>query len=151
MQRDVEIEMGRFSESFGSELLSGMHSIPIGVVPKPRSSKLHLIVDHSANDYSPNSMIPKWEGYVHLDTLSTLDGHSYMPIEHMVQTLNWWYSSPMSHKLIDGYPCTSFGRYARSLLSMERTTSIIATILVTVLLVISGACFFVLYFRSQHS
>ncbi len=49
-----------------------MYSIPIGVVPKPRSSKLRLTVDHSAGDYSPNSMIPKWEGHVHLDTLRHL-------------------------------------------------------------------------------
>ncbi len=71
-QRDVKIEMGQFSESFGTELLSGMHSIPFGVVPKPRSSKLRLIVDHSAGDYSPNSMILKWEGHIHLDTLKHL-------------------------------------------------------------------------------
>ncbi len=49
-----------------------MHSVPIGIVPKPHSTKLHLIVDHSAGDFSPNSMILKHEGHVHLDTLKHL-------------------------------------------------------------------------------
>jgi hypothetical protein len=37
-QRDKEIEAGRFSESFGTELLPGMYSMPIHAVPKPHSS-----------------------------------------------------------------------------------------------------------------
>ena len=36
-QRDKEISLGRFSESFGKELLPGMYSMPIRVVPKPHS------------------------------------------------------------------------------------------------------------------
>ncbi len=71
-QRDTEIDLRRFSHSFGSDLLPGMHSVPIGVVSKPHSTKLHLIVNHSAGDFSPNSMIPKHEGHVHLDTLKHL-------------------------------------------------------------------------------
>jgi hypothetical protein len=39
-QRDVEITLGQFSESFGTDLLPGMYSMPIGVVPKPHSDKL---------------------------------------------------------------------------------------------------------------
>jgi len=35
-----EIRLGRFSESFGTDLLPGMHSVPIHVVPKPNSDKL---------------------------------------------------------------------------------------------------------------
>ncbi|SJK99654.1 uncharacterized protein ARMOST_02962 [Armillaria ostoyae] len=71
-QRDAEIDLRRFSQSFGPDLLPGMHSVPVGVVPKPHSAKLRLIVDHSAGDFSPNSMIPKHEGHVHLDTLRDL-------------------------------------------------------------------------------
>ena len=52
-----EIKAGRLSESFGSELLPGMYSVPIHTVPKPNSDKLRLVVDHSAGDYSLNSMI----------------------------------------------------------------------------------------------
>jgi hypothetical protein len=40
-----------------SDLLPGMYSTPIHVVPKPHSTKLRLIVDHSAGSYSLNSMI----------------------------------------------------------------------------------------------
>ena len=52
-----EIRAGRLSESFGSELLPGMYSVPIHTVPKPNSDKLRLVVDHSAGDFSLNSMI----------------------------------------------------------------------------------------------
>ena len=57
-QRDYEIWLGHFSPSFGSDLLPGMTSIPIGVVPKPHSDKLRLVVDQSSGDYSLNSFIP---------------------------------------------------------------------------------------------
>lgn len=57
-QRDIEIAAGRFSESFGKDLLPGMYSMPIHTVPKPRSEKLRLVVDHSASKFSLNSMIP---------------------------------------------------------------------------------------------
>ena len=60
-QRDYEIWLGRFSPSFGSDLLPGMTAIPIGVVPKPHSNKLCLVVDQSSGDHSPNSFIP-WQG-----------------------------------------------------------------------------------------
>ena len=56
-QRDIEIAAGRYSESFGKELLPGMYSTPIHAVPKPRSIKLRLVNDHSAGPFSLNSMI----------------------------------------------------------------------------------------------
>lgn len=58
-QRDIEFAAGRFSEPFGEKLLPGMYSMPIHSVPKPRSIKLRLVVDHSASEYSLNSMIPR--------------------------------------------------------------------------------------------
>jgi hypothetical protein len=58
-QRDVEIEEGRYSVGFGTELLPGMYSTPIHTAPKPRSEKLRLINDHSAGDFSLNSMIDR--------------------------------------------------------------------------------------------
>jgi hypothetical protein len=58
-QRDVEISEGRYSESFGTDLLPGMYSTPIHAVPKPRSEKLRLVNDHSAGAYSLNSMIAR--------------------------------------------------------------------------------------------
>jgi hypothetical protein len=71
-QRDVEITLGQFSESFGTDLLPGMYSMPIGVVPKPHSDKLRMVFDHSAEPYSLNSLIPKEERSVHLDNLADL-------------------------------------------------------------------------------
>jgi hypothetical protein len=56
-QVDVEVQLGRFSHSFGLDLLGGMYSTPIHVVPKPNSTKLRLVVDHSAGEFSLNSMI----------------------------------------------------------------------------------------------
>jgi len=55
-QRDVEIQLGQFSPSFGPDLLPGMYSIPIGVIPKPHSNKLRMVVDQSAEPFSLNSM-----------------------------------------------------------------------------------------------
>jgi hypothetical protein len=52
-----EICLGHVSESFGTDLYPGMYSVPMHTVPKPNSDKLHLVVDHTAGDYSLNSMI----------------------------------------------------------------------------------------------
>jgi hypothetical protein len=68
-QRDKEIELDRFSPAFGTDLLPGMHSCPIGVVPKPNTNKLRLVTDQSAGPYSLNSFIPKAEGSVRMDNL----------------------------------------------------------------------------------
>ena len=60
-QRDYKIQQGHFLPSFGQHLLPGMTAIPIGVILKPHSDKLWLVVDQSSGDYSPNSFIP-WQG-----------------------------------------------------------------------------------------
>jgi hypothetical protein len=52
-----EINLGRVSESFGTDLFPGMYSVPMHTVPKSNSDKLWLVVDHTAGLYSPNSMI----------------------------------------------------------------------------------------------
>jgi hypothetical protein len=52
-----ERDKGYFSSSFGPDLLPGMYSMPIHAVPKPRSSDLRMITDHSAGRFSLNSMI----------------------------------------------------------------------------------------------
>ena len=72
-QRDTEIAAGRYSESFGRDLLPGMYSTPIHAVPKPRSDKLRLINDHSAGEFSLNSMIAREDiAGSRLDTVSDL-------------------------------------------------------------------------------
>ncbi|KAH9848304.1 hypothetical protein C2E23DRAFT_871274 [Lenzites betulinus] len=56
-QRDEEIMLNRYSESFGRDLLPGMYSMPIHVVPKPHSAKFRLVNDQSTGSSSLNSMI----------------------------------------------------------------------------------------------
>ncbi|KJA19287.1 hypothetical protein HYPSUDRAFT_143936 [Hypholoma sublateritium FD-334 SS-4] len=56
-QRNVEIAKGRFSEAFGNNLLPGMYASPIHAVPKSDSTDLRMVTDHSAGDFSLNSMI----------------------------------------------------------------------------------------------
>jgi hypothetical protein len=71
-QRDEEIRLGRYSESFGTELLPGMIAQPIHAVPKPHSSKLRLINDHSAGDWALNSFIAKEIGHIRMDSVQDL-------------------------------------------------------------------------------
>jgi len=58
-QRDQERLAGRFSGSFGQDLLLGMHASPVHAVPKPHSDKLRMVIDQSAGLFSPNSMIKR--------------------------------------------------------------------------------------------
>jgi hypothetical protein len=90
-QVQIEQDKGRFSLSFGNDLLPGMYSMPIHVVPKPGSSDLRMVTDHSFGSFSLNSMIPHNDisGYP-LDTLKhlgevLLDLHqSTQPIEPLL-------------------------------------------------------------------
>ncbi|KIK77875.1 hypothetical protein PAXRUDRAFT_165511, partial [Paxillus rubicundulus Ve08.2h10] len=56
-QIDKELVAGRYSSSFGSDLLPGMYSMPIHAVPKPGTDKHRLVTDHSAGQYALNRMI----------------------------------------------------------------------------------------------
>lgn len=71
-QRDQEVLLGRWSESFGDVLLPGMYAMPLGVVPKPHSTKLRLVNDHSAGKYSLNSMIDRADTALKLDGIHDL-------------------------------------------------------------------------------
>ena len=58
---------------FGPDLLPGMYSPPVHTIPKPSSEKLGMVVDHSAEKYSLNSMInPKDIAGVKLDGINSL-------------------------------------------------------------------------------
>lgn len=69
-QRDMEIGKGRFSRTFGPDLLPGMYSTPILAVPKPHSDDLRLVSHQSCGEFSQNSMIdkPKTKG-ARMDTM----------------------------------------------------------------------------------
>lgn len=56
---EKEVDVGRYSPAFGSDLLPGVYSMPIPAVPKPGSDKLCLVTNHSASDYAPNNMISR--------------------------------------------------------------------------------------------
>ena len=58
-QVQKEVDVGRYSPSFGPELLPGMYSMPIHAVPKPGSAKFRLVTDHSMGMYSLNCMISR--------------------------------------------------------------------------------------------
>jgi hypothetical protein len=58
-QRDIEIEKGHFSHTFGTDILPGMHLSPLHAVPKPHSTDFRMVINQSAGEYSPNSMIDK--------------------------------------------------------------------------------------------
>ena len=61
--------------AFGPDLFPGMTAVPIGVVPKPHSDKLQLIIDPSTGLHSPNSLIPWAAVSVPLDNLHHLGAH----------------------------------------------------------------------------
>ena len=86
-QRDYEIQQGRFSPSFGQHLLPGMTAIPIGVVPKPHSNKLWLVIDQSSGDFTPNSFIPQQSVAVLLNNLHNLGAIlHHIHVEHGTST-----------------------------------------------------------------
>lgn len=53
-----EVRVGRYSPDFGPTLLPGMYSMPIHAVPKDEG-KFRLVTNHSAGNFSLNSMIAK--------------------------------------------------------------------------------------------
>jgi hypothetical protein len=67
-----EQDADRYSDDFGPDLLPGMVSEPIFAVPKPRSSKLRLVIHHSAGEISLNDMISKEDRSIRLDNLHDL-------------------------------------------------------------------------------
>jgi hypothetical protein len=70
MQRDSEVDRGRYSDAFGPKLLPGMISMPIGVVPKPPDG-LRMIIDQSVQPSSQNALIPKEAVSIRVDNMST--------------------------------------------------------------------------------
>ena len=80
-QVETEVAVGRFSASFGCDLLPGMYSPPVHMVPKPETDTLRFIVDHSqaSGEFSFNSMIicqdgcsSRWNPHITLISSTTL-------------------------------------------------------------------------------
>jgi hypothetical protein len=72
--KDIEAEVAadRYSPNFGPDLLPGMYSMPLFVIPKPRTTKWCVVVDHSAEPHSLNSCIPREKFSVTLDNMHDL-------------------------------------------------------------------------------
>ncbi|THH19826.1 hypothetical protein EW146_g1426 [Bondarzewia mesenterica] len=66
-----EERLGRFSAPF-KDLLPGMYSMPIHAVPKPHTDSFCMVVDHSAGNYSLNSLIDRDAVSMRLDNVQDL-------------------------------------------------------------------------------
>jgi hypothetical protein len=106
-QRDHEIFMGRFSESFGDKLLPGMYCMPIFAVPKPHSTDLRMVTDQSAGKFSLNSMIPREEiiGYP-LDNLQHLGQFLISMHDHFPESARVLFKSDVAeaYRLLPVHP-----------------------------------------------
>jgi hypothetical protein len=83
-QCEEEERLGCFSPPFATAndpLLPGMISVPVHTVPK-KSGKLHLVVDHSAGDFSPDSHIARDDVHNDLDTVQHL-GQNLVHFHHL--------------------------------------------------------------------
>ena len=87
---------GRYSHSFGFDLLPGMYSPPIGAVPKPHSTNLRLINDHSTGPHSLNSWIDKSDGHVRLDNLHDLGIILHSVTTRLGHPPRWLFKSDVS-------------------------------------------------------
>jgi hypothetical protein len=87
-QCSLEQQKGRFSRSFGANLLPGMYSMPVHAVPKTDSGGLRLVTDHSAGRFSLNGMIDhdQVKGYP-LDNLRHL-GEILLDVRHSISNVN---------------------------------------------------------------
>ena len=70
-QCDTAVALSHFLPCF-DQLLLGMMSVLVGVVPKPHSIDLQLVMNQTAGDFSPNSYIPGEGVAVPLDNLHDL-------------------------------------------------------------------------------
>lgn len=86
-QIQIEQDKGRFSPSFGADLLPGMYSMPIHAVPKPGSSDLRMVTDHSYGSFSLNSMIQH----------NNISGYPLDNLKHLGETLLDLHSNTDQH------------------------------------------------------
>jgi hypothetical protein len=100
-QADIEVAARHFSSAFGNDLLLEMYSSPLGVVPK-----LRMVVDQSAEPFSPNSMIPKIKCRVQMDSLYHL-GHALKKVRSThpdARLIGWKSDVSNAYQLIPMHP-----------------------------------------------
>jgi hypothetical protein len=94
-----EQRLGWFSHPFGSPgdpLLLGMSHVPTHTVSKPHTDKLHLVVDHSAGEFSLNSLIDHADVYVCPDNIHDLGHNHLVACRHCGDASLWLFKSDVS-------------------------------------------------------
>ncbi|TFY82031.1 hypothetical protein EWM64_g1982 [Hericium alpestre] len=90
---------GRFSAPFGTPngpLQPGMFCVPVHAVPKPNSDKFRMVVDHSAGDFSLNSMIDRSDVHVDLDNVQDLAHNLLLRQRLRGKPSRWLFKSDVS-------------------------------------------------------
>src|SRR3984957_17237819 len=106
-QCKIEVELGQLSPPFGTELLPGMQSVPVAMVPKPHSNKRRMVVDHSAEPFALNLLIPKHERTTRMDGMHQL-GRALrrVRLKNPGTCLVMWKSDvSRAYRLIPMHPC----------------------------------------------
>jgi hypothetical protein len=106
-QRDIEFQKGRFSRTFGPDLLPGMYSTPVIAVPKPHSTDLRLVSNQSAGVYSQNSMVDRVQTKgARLDTMQQfIPALLHYRREHPYEQLVLWKSDVSeAYRLLPMHP-----------------------------------------------
>src|SRR5882724_12465359 len=73
-----------------------MFSMPIGVVPKPHSTNLHLVTDHSAGDHTLNNFITHTDSSIKLDNLQHFSLILHVVILEHSRPPSWLFKSDFS-------------------------------------------------------
>lgn len=90
--------LGRFSKPFArasDPLLPGMCEIPVHAVPKPDSDDHRMVVDQSAGDDSPNSMIPRDAVHWRCDNVQDL-GRNILSLRRVNRSPCWLFKADVS-------------------------------------------------------
>jgi len=110
-QQDHKWSKGRFSGSFGRDLLPRMHASPTHAVPKPHSEKLRMVINQSAGPFAPNSMISHEDIKVFpLDSMSHL-GEGLLNLHCEKPNWSWVIYKSDVAKVYRCCQCTLCGRF----------------------------------------
>lgn len=107
---DAEVKAGRYSPSFGPDLLPGMFSAPLGVVPKPHTDppKWRVVFDYSAGEYANNTLVSREDRRVPMDTIYHL-GRKLRQLRkdlgEDVPLLVWKSDVSMAYRIMPMHPC----------------------------------------------
>lgn len=91
-----EERLQRYSPPFGPDLLPGMFSMPLGVVPKPHSDKFRLVNDFSAGEFSLNALVDRSSVHFRPDRVQDLGRNLLHYRLHHPTTLLWLFKSDVS-------------------------------------------------------